>query len=91
MSLARSLCAVILLPGSILMAGGCDDRAYIDTTEALSLGTMHFAMGPTILTEPTGCAALALPQDHSSHRALVVGGYDGVSYLATIKVLTTAD
>ena len=94
MSLGRSWCAVVSLPGSILVVGGCacgyDDRGAVDTTEALSLQTMYFAVGPTMRTVRAGLAALALPQDHSPRRALVVGGNSGTSYLATTEVLTAA-
>ena len=65
-------------------------RAMVDTTEALSLETMTFAAGPTMITARYKCAALALPQDHSPRRALVVGGRFGTSTLATTEVLTAA-
>ena len=91
MSLGRSQCAVVSLPGSILVVGGYDGSAAIDTTtEALSLQTMSFAPGPTMLTARVGCAVLALPHDHSPRRALVVGGTDGTLILSTTEVLTAA-
>ena len=73
------------------MAGGCDGHTYMVTAEALSLQTMNFAAGPTMLAERAGYATLAIPQDHSTRRALVVGGEDAISYLATTEVLTAAD
>ena len=91
MSLARSNCAVVSLPGSILVVGGNHGRADMDTTEALSFKTMTFSAGPTMLTAREGCAAFALPQDHSPRRALVVSGYDVCySSLYSTEVLTAA-
>ena len=78
-SLGRSLCAVVSLPGSILVVGGYDEHA-VNTTDALSLNTVTFAAGPTMLTAREGCAVLALPHDHSPRRALVVGECDGAPY-----------
>ena len=109
MSLRRSNCAVVSLPGSILVMGGSadnddddddndddgdngvgdDDHYETNTTEALSLKMMLFTAGPTMLTGRYGCAALALPQDHSPRRALVVGGC-GTCSLPTAEVLTAA-
>ena len=74
MSAGRWWCAVISLPGAILVAGGYDGSGNLKATEALSLQTMYFAAGPTMLTGRAECAALALPQDHSLHRGLVMGG-----------------
>ena len=91
MSLGRSDCASISLPGSILVVGGHDGHTSTDTTEALSLQTMSFAAGPTMLTARRGCAVLALPQGHSPRRALVVGGLDSTAHLTTTEVLTAAD
>ena len=51
---------------------------------------MIFASGPTMLTARSGCAALALPQDFSPRRALVVGGRLGTYRLSTTEVLTAA-
>ena len=90
MLLARSNCAIVLLTGSILVVGGQGRRTYTDTTEALSLQTMTFAAGPAMLAVRSGCAALALPQDHSPRHALVVGGRDMPSHLSTTEVLTAA-
>ena len=92
-SLGRYLCAVVSPPGSILMVGGdggYNVLTYIETTEAPSLETMSFAAGPSMLTRRSGCAALAMPQDESPRRALVVGGRntnERIS-LATTEVLT---
>ena len=102
MSLARSFCAVFSLPGSVLVVGGWDFRGdAVDTTKALSIQTMTFAAGPTMLAARHGLAACVLPHDLSPRRALVVGGsprsalvvggYDGFSHLATTEVLTAAD
>ena len=52
--------------------------------------TMLFAAGSTMLTARLGCAALALPQDFSPRRALIVGGFGGTSFLTTTKVLATS-
>ena len=92
MSLGRSDCAVVSLPGSILVVGGYDGRDAVDTTEAFCLQTMSFAAGPRMLMARQGCAALALPQGHSPHRALVVGGsnLDSFMHIATTEVLTAA-
>ena len=91
MSLGRYMCAAVSLSGSILVAGGYDGRASVDTTEALSLETMTFAAVPTMLTKRRGCAALVLLQDHSPRCALVVGGYDNRLFSpATTEVLTAA-
>ena len=92
MSMGRSFCAVVSLPGSILVVGGYGEAAA-KTTEALCLQTMTFAAGPTMLTARSSCAALALSQDHSPRRALFMGGSDGTdeSDLATTDVLTAAD
>ena len=89
MSSARSHCAVVSLTGTILVVGG-DRAAAAKTTEALSLHTMLFSAGPTMLAVRKGCAALALPQDNSPRRALVAGGRDATSNLATTEVLTAA-
>ena len=86
----RSSCAIVSLPGSILVVSGYNGSTYMDTVEALSLQTMTFAAGPTMLTERAGCAALALPQDHSPRRALIVGGFNRTSYLVTSEILTAA-
>ena len=94
MSLGRSDCAVISLPGSILVVGGSNGRTITDTTDALSLQTMSFAVGPTMLAARSGCAALALSQDHSPRRALVVSGRDSDRFyypsLTTTEVLIAA-
>ena len=89
MSLGRSDCAVVSLPGSILVVGGYDGRGAVDTTEALSLENMIFSAGPTMLTARKGCAALALPQDHSPRCALILGGRrGGTSNVSTTEVLS---
>ena len=90
MSSGRSECAVVSLPGSILVFGVCFGGAEVNTTEALSLQSMTFAPGPTMLTARWGCAAFALPQDHSPRRALVARGAYISSFLATKEVLTAA-
>ena len=87
MSCGCSECAVVLLPGLILVVGGWNGRASLDTTEAVSIQTITFAAEPTMLTPRRGCAMLALPQDCSPHRALIVGGHH--PSLATTEVLTT--
>ena len=52
---------------------------------------MTFAEGPTVLMARPGCAALALSQDHSHDRTLVVYGHDeNHEYLATTEFLTAA-
>ena len=78
MASVRSDCAVVSLSGSILVIGGCDVHGAVVSTEALSLETMTFAVGPILRTAREGCAALALPQGHSPRRALVMGGYEGI-------------
>ena len=90
-SLGRSQCAVVSLPGLIIFIGGHHGRATVNTTEAPSLQTMYFAAGPTVLTPRQGCAALVLPQDHSPRRAFVMGGHRGTSSLFTTNVPTAAD
>ena len=89
MSLERSWCAVVSLSGLILVVGGYDSGG-LNTTEALSLRTMTFAAGPAMLTARSACAALALPQDYSPRRALVLSGRTGTTILATGEVLTAA-
>ena len=79
MSLGRSSCAVVSLPGSILVLAG-NGSAAAKTMEALCLQTMTFAAGPAMRAVRDGYAALALPQDHSPRCALVLGGFDGASY-----------
>ena len=91
LSLGRSWCTVVSLPGSILVVGGYDGRAAVNTTEALSLETMTFAARSTMHTAREGCAALALPQGHLPRCALVVGGRHGTSFLASTELLTAAD
>ena len=71
------------MPGSIPVVGGCDAGARTNTTEALSLHTIYFAVGPMMLTARFRCAALGPPRDHSPRRALVVGGDSETSNLAT--------
>ena len=91
MSLGRSWCAVLSQPGSVLVVGGLDDDDdELNTTEFLSLLTMIFAAGPTMLTERAGSAALALPQDQSPRRALVMGGRVETGSLSTAEVLMAA-
>ena len=90
MTLGRWWCAVVSLPGSILMVGGYAGGAATNTVEALSLESMTFAAGPTMRTARSGYAASVLPQDHSPRRTLIVGGRDGTSESFTAKVLTTA-
>ena len=82
MSQPRSWCAVVSLPGSILVVGGIGDAAA-KTTEALSLQTMTFAAGPMLLTTRNYCTALALSQDYSPLRALVVGGHHSTTDMLT--------
>ena len=91
MSMGRYACAIVSLPGSILVVSGLDADAETNTTEALSLRTMTFAAGPTMLTARYGCAAFVMPQDHSSCRALVVGGINRGSNLPTTEVLAATD
>ena len=42
--------------------------------EALFLQAMSFSAGSAMLRARFGCAALALPQNNSPHRALAMGG-----------------
>ena len=90
MSLGRSSCDIVSQPGSILVVGG-NGGAGTNTAEALSIETMSFAPGPTMRTVRLGSSAFALPQNHSPHRALVVGGHDVTSNLATTEFLTAAN
>ena len=64
MSSKRSNYAAVSLPGSILVVNDCDVGAEVDTAEALSIKTMHFAAGSTMLPARVGCAALALSRDY---------------------------
>ena len=91
MSRARANCAVVSLPGSILVVGGCAGGGSVDTTEALSLETISFAAGPAMVTARHGRAAFVLPQDNSPRRALAVCGCSRASFMATTEVLTAAD
>ena len=79
----------VSLSGSIMVVGGWDNRSTVKATEALSLQTMTFAVGPTMLTTHQNIAVFALLQDFSSCCALVVGGYYN-SCLSTTEVLTAS-
>ena len=90
MLLGRSSCAVVSLPGSILVVGGYMyvGNARTNTAGVLSRLTMIFPAGPTMLAAHSARAALALSQDHSPRRAFVVGGRDATSNLSAAEVLT---
>ena len=90
MSSGRAGCAVVSLSGSILVVGGYDGNATVNTTDDVSLQTMTIAAGPMILTARSGCAVLALPHDQSPRRTLVVGGCGGTFELLTTDMLMTA-
>ena len=91
MSLGRSRCAVVSLSGLILVDGGYDGRAAVDTTEALSPQTMSFSAGPTMLATRAACAVFMLSQGRSPRRTLVLGGFGGTSDLSSSEVLTAVD
>ena len=50
MFLGRAWCAVVSLPGSILVVGGSNSsHTPVDTTEALPLQSMSFSVEPRML------------------------------------------
>jgi hypothetical protein len=75
MRMARFGCAAVATGGGdsrhYLVVGGYDDGKKLNTTEVLDIETMEFTDGPAMLTNRTGCAALA---DDAGDRVLVLGG-----------------
>ena len=88
----RTWCAAVLHGRSVVVFGGRDDNAVLNTTEVLDLdgaGTTEASStaGPTMATARQGCAAVRL----DARRVLVVGGSDSISVAGSLDTTVILD
>jgi hypothetical protein len=87
----RYWCAAVLHGSSVVVFGGSDGDAGLNTTEVLDLDavgtTETFTAGPTMATSRVGCAVVRLDE----RRVLVVGGSDVTSPAGSLDTTELLD